>query len=160
MPVRKPGWWELTITVTGPTPRPVHQTARLCTDAAVDQVQTPFVIHAGGGCSPVQVSRTPDGWTFEGTCVIANMTVATQGRASGDFSSRYHVDLTTRLTPPPAPEAAEVRTAIDAKWLARPAPRTRRRARRASCPTRRRKRIRLEINPSERPLAHAVRGRI
>ena len=45
------------------------------------------------------------------------MTVATQGRASGDFSSRYHVDLTTRLTPPPAPQAAEVRTAIDATWL-------------------------------------------
>lgn len=117
MPVRKPGWWELNMTLQGPTPQPVHQTARLCTDAAVDQVQTPVGIHTGRNCPAIQVSRTPDGWTFAETCVLGQTTISTQGRASGDFSSRYHVELTTRLTPPPVPQAAEIRTAIDAKWL-------------------------------------------
>jgi hypothetical protein len=117
MPVRKPGWWELNLTVEGPMPQPIHQTVHICTDAAVDQVQTPVGIHTGKSCPPVQVSRTPDGWTFEATCVLGQMTVATQGRARGDFSDRYHVDLMTRMTPPPVPQAAEVRTTIDAKWL-------------------------------------------
>ena len=69
------------------------------------------------GCAPIHVSRTPDGWTIAASCVAGQTTVSTQGRASGDFGSRYHVDLTTRLTPAPTPQAAEVRTAIDAKWL-------------------------------------------
>ena len=79
MPVRKPGWWELNVTLEGPTPAPVHQTVRLCTDAAVDQVQTPVGIHTGRSCPPIRVSRTPDGWAFEATCVMGQMTISTAG---------------------------------------------------------------------------------
>lgn len=117
MPERKPGWWEMNVTVAGPTPQPIHQTVHICTDAAVDQVQTPVGIHTGKQCPPVQAARTPDGWTFQATCVLGRTTISTQGRASGDFGSRYHVDLTTRLNPPPMPQVAEVRSAIDATWL-------------------------------------------
>jgi hypothetical protein len=117
MPVRRPGWWELNLTVEGPTPQPIHGTARICTDAEVDKVRTPVGINTGQTCPAVQISRTPDGWTFEHTCAVGKITMSTEGRASGDFSSSYHVDLTTRINPPPVPQAAEVRTAIDAKWL-------------------------------------------
>jgi hypothetical protein len=117
MPVRKPGWWELSLTTRGPTPAPIRQTARLCTDAAVDQVQTPLGIRTGRSCPPIQVSRAAEGWSFQASCVTGQTTISTEGRANGDFNSRYHVELTTRLDPPPVPQAAEIHTAIDAKWL-------------------------------------------
>jgi hypothetical protein len=117
MPVRKPGWWELSLTVQGPAPQPIHTTARICTDAAVDQVQTPVGINTGKVCPAVQIARAPDGWTFEHTCAVGHTSISTQGRASGDFSASYHVDLTTRISPAPTPQTAEIRTAIDAKWL-------------------------------------------
>lgn len=117
MPVRKPGWWELNLTIEGPTPQPLRQTVHMCTDAAVDQVQTPFGIHTGKTCPPIQVSRTAEGWTFSETCVLGQTTVSAEGRARGDFSSSYHVDLTTRMNPPPVPQAAEIRMAMDAKRL-------------------------------------------
>lgn len=117
MPERKPGWWELNLTIEGPTPQPVRQTVHMCTDAAVDAVQTPFGVHTGKSCPPLKVSRTPEGWTFAETCVLGQTTVSADGRAHGDFSSSYHVDLITRMTPPPVPQAAEVRMAIEAKWL-------------------------------------------
>jgi len=117
MPQRKPGWWELNLTVEGPTPQPVHQTVRMCTDAAVDQVQTPVGIHPGKTCPPIAISHDSDAWTFSETCVMGKTTVATEGRAKGDFSASYHVDLKTRLSPPPLPQMGEIRTAIDAKWL-------------------------------------------
>jgi hypothetical protein len=117
MPVRKPGWWELNMTTRGPTPSPIRQTARLCTDATVDQVQTPVGIRTGRNCPPIQVARTADGWTVQATCAVGPTTIATQGRASGDFNSSYHVELTTQLTPAPMPQAAEIQTVLDAKWL-------------------------------------------
>ena len=117
MPVRKPGWWELNLTIEGPTPQPVHTTVRICTDAEVDRVQTPVGIHTGASCPPIQMSHTPQGWTFAEACVLGQTRIATDGRASGDFSARYHVELKTRISPPPTPQAAEVRTVIEAKWL-------------------------------------------
>lgn len=117
VPVRKPGWWEMDLNIQGPTPSPIRQKMRICTDAEIDRVQTPFGIHTGASCPPVAISKTADGWAFQENCALKGMTLSTSGRASGDFDSHYHVDLVTHITPAPAPQAAETRIAIDATRL-------------------------------------------
>jgi hypothetical protein len=37
--------------------------------------------------------------------------------ATGDLNDRYHVDIDTHLDPPPAPQAAEVKIGLDARWV-------------------------------------------
>lgn len=117
MPVRKPGWWEMKVTVAGPTAQPVHQIVHICTDAAVDRVQTPFGIHAGKECPPVQAKQTASGWDFSESCVLGKMHILTQGHANGDFASKYQAHVITRISPPPTPRAAKVETSIIATWL-------------------------------------------
>lgn len=118
-PARKPGWWEIDMTTQAASgAQPVRQTVHLCTNPAVDKEQTPVGVRVEKSCPPLQVSRTSGGWSFAQTCVIMGRTTAkSQGRVRGDFNSRYHVDMTTRMTPAPTPQAAEVRTTMDAKWL-------------------------------------------
>jgi hypothetical protein len=116
-PARRPGWWEMQMTLAGPTPAPSHQTVHICTDPAVEKVQSPFGIRKGDKCPPPQVTRTPAGWSLAASCAMGGMTVNTTGSVTGDFNSRYHVDLVTRMTPPPQPQLGEVRTSIDARWL-------------------------------------------
>jgi hypothetical protein len=117
MPVRKPGWWEMKMTISGPTPEPVHQTMQLCTDPAVDKVENPFGIHAGKHCPPVTVTRSGPDWNFTGACTLGAMQISTAGHASGDFGSHYTVDITTRINPPPAPQAGETKISMNAAWL-------------------------------------------
>jgi hypothetical protein len=117
-PARKPGWWELDMTTQMSSgAQPVRQTVHLCTNPAVDKVQTPVGVRVEKRCQPLQVSRTSGGWSFTQTCVMGRRTTTSQGQVRGDFNSRYHVDMTMRMTPAPIPQAAEVRTTMDAKWL-------------------------------------------
>ncbi len=117
-PTRKPGWWEMQLTLSGPTPSPAHQVVRMCTDATTDKVQSPLGVNMNGnGCPPVKTARTATGWTVAGSCNTGQMTITASAVATGDFNDRYHVDIDTHLDPPPAPQAAEVKIAMDAHWL-------------------------------------------
>jgi hypothetical protein len=116
IPTRKPGWWEMNMSVKGPAPSPARQTLHICTDPQIDQLQTPFGVHTGR-CPPLQVTRTPQGWDFSGACRVAGANASTTGRAAGDLASRYHVDLVTTVDPPPVPQAARTEISIDAAWL-------------------------------------------
>lgn len=116
-PQRKPGWWEMRITMAGPTPTPVHQTMRLCTDPSIEKTQSPFGVNSGTQCPKPEVTRTPTGWRISSTCAMGAMTVSTTGAASGDFDNRYHVDLVTRMRPPPTPQTGEMKIGMDAVWL-------------------------------------------
>jgi hypothetical protein len=117
-PARKPGWWEMQLTLTGPTPTPAHQTVHLCTDAAVDKVQSPLGVNMNSpACPPPKIARTATGWTVAGSCNTGQMTITANAVATGDFNDRYHVDIDTRLDPPPAPQAAEIKIAMDAHWV-------------------------------------------
>jgi hypothetical protein len=117
LPQRKPGWWELQVTIQGATATPAKQVMKLCTDPAIDRVQSPFGINQSARCPPIQATRTAAGWDVASTCPVAGMTVSTQGHATGDFESRYHVDLITRTTPPITPQTAEIKIGMDATWL-------------------------------------------
>jgi hypothetical protein len=116
-PTRKPGWWEMQLIITGPTPEPIHQTRHLCTDAAFDKVDSPLGVNmSGGGCQP-KVTRTASGWTVAGACDTGKMKITADATATGDFNERYHVDIALRMDPPPAPEAAELKIGVDARWV-------------------------------------------
>jgi hypothetical protein len=116
-PVRKPGWWEMSLNVEGPTPSPAHQLIRMCTDKSIDRVQSPFGVHSGSSCPPPQTTPNGHGWDIVSECKVGAMTVTTTGHASGDLNSAYHVDLVTRMSPPPTPQMSEIRLAVDARWL-------------------------------------------
>ena len=116
-PSRKPGWWELQLVISGPTAVPVHQTRRICTDAAFDKVDSPLGVNMRGkGCAPMTTARTATGWVVWGACDTGPMKIRANGVADGDFNSRYHADIVVQMDPPPAPQAAEVKIAMDARW--------------------------------------------
>lgn len=115
---RKPGWWEMQMVISGPTPQPIAQTMHICTDATVDQRQSPFGVNMNGpGCPAPTITRMADHWMISGACNQGAMKVTADAVASGDLDNRYHVDIDTHLDPPPAPNAAEVKIGIDARWL-------------------------------------------
>jgi hypothetical protein len=117
-PTRKPGWWEMQVAISGPTPEPIHQTVHLCTDAEYDKRQSPFGVNMNGnGCEPMKQARTATGWTVSGACNTGQMKITANAVATGDLNDRYHVDIDTRLDPPPAPNAAQVKLAMDARWV-------------------------------------------
>jgi len=117
-PSRKPGWWEMQLVISGPTPDPIRQTVHVCTDAAFDKRQSPFGVNMNGnGCQPTKTARTATGWTISGACDTGQMKITADAVATGDLNDRYHVDIVSHLDPPPAPQAAEVKVAIDAHWL-------------------------------------------
>lgn len=117
-PSRKPGWWEMQLVVSGPTPEPIRQTQRICTDAEVDKRASPFGVNMNSpGCPAAKVTRMADHWTVSGACDTGAMKVSADAVATGDLDDRYHVDIVVHMDPPPAPEAAEVRIGMDAHWL-------------------------------------------
>ena len=117
-PTRKPGWWEMQVAISGPTPEPIRQTVHLCTNADYDKVQSPFGVNMNGaGCQPTKVAHTATGWTVSGACDTGQMKITANAVATGDLNDRYHVDIDTRLDPPPAPQAGQVKVGLDARWV-------------------------------------------
>jgi hypothetical protein len=117
-PSRKPGWWEMRMAISGPTPEPIHQTMHICTDAAFDKQQSPLGVDMrGNGCAPTRIARTATGWTVAGACDTGQMKITADAVATGDLNARYHVDIVTRMNPPPTPQAAVVKVGMDARWI-------------------------------------------
>jgi hypothetical protein len=116
--IRKPGWWEMQVVVTGPTPEPIHQTQHVCTDAESDKRQSPFGVNMnGGGCPAPKITRTSDRWVVSGACDTGVMKITADAVATGDLNDRYHADITVHMDPPPQPQAAEVRIGLVARWV-------------------------------------------
>ena len=117
-PNRKPGWWEMQLVITGPTPEPIRQVQRICTDAEVDKRQSPFGVNMnGGGCPAPKITHMADHWMVSGACDTGQMKVSADATASGDLNDRYHADIAVHMDPPPAPQAGEIHIAMDARWL-------------------------------------------
>ena len=100
-PMRRAGLWQTTMTMPGQA----HDvTMRICTDPAFERRQSVLSspMQRGDGapnCSVHEVHRTLTGMAFRSVCTNHGVTSTTDGITSGDFNSRYHVDITTRSTP-------------------------------------------------------------
>jgi hypothetical protein len=117
-PSRKPGWWEMQFVITGPTPEPIRQTQRICTNAEVDKRQSPFGVNMNGAVCPAPtIARMSDHWMLSGACQTGASKTSTDVTATGDFNDRYHSDIAIHVDPPPQPGAAEMHIRVDARWL-------------------------------------------
>ena len=67
-PMRKPGWWEMQATLTGPTPQPMRQTIHICTDAQVERAQNPFGVRNPPNCPQKLATRAGMGLCQGRTC--------------------------------------------------------------------------------------------
>lgn len=117
VPSRKPGLWRQTMMVDGVD---VLQSVSLCLDAAADK-QVAWWGQQGlrEGCEKNEVTRNPDGsWSFAAVCTMqGGVKTTNNGRAVGDFQSRYQVTAETTTTGSPMPALNGTRAiTIDATW--------------------------------------------
>lgn len=69
-------------------------------------------------CSEQSVRREGDAMVGRSVCEMPNGGRAeTDFRATGDFSSRYSMEVTTRMTPAPAPSMAETTMSMTAERI-------------------------------------------
>jgi hypothetical protein len=116
-PHPKPGLWRTSIDAdAGPG---VRMTGELCLDEHTeDAAFSSSPRWAKGDCEKVSFTPAPDGGiAFSTTCMAKGRTVTTQGVATGDFSSSYAMDVTTKVDPPIHGALGQMRTKIQATWI-------------------------------------------
>jgi len=116
-PKRKPGLWEQSITMAG---QPAPMLIKLCLDEATDAKMSAFGNQASkDACSENTVTKTADGYSFKSVCDMGQGGVATaQGKAVGDMSSSYTVDMTSVTTGAALASAnGTSRMQMTAKWV-------------------------------------------
>jgi hypothetical protein len=117
-PTRKAGLWEQTI-----NSERMKQTISMCVDEATEQKARWWSSERGHGpgqtdCTDQKFSRTlTGGWQIHSVCKVEGMTVTTDGAATGDFGSHYHVELTSVTTGSSMPEANGThKMSMDGVW--------------------------------------------
>ena len=115
-PRPRTGLWRMSISSdAGPG---VKMNGEICLDAKTQEAG--FNAGPQGGaakdCSATKLSPQAGGVGFTTVCKVRGMTVTTQGVATGDFSSAYTVDATTRMDPPPQ-GMSEMKSHVEARWV-------------------------------------------
>jgi len=113
----KEGLWEMKVTAAG-APQP--QVMKVCVGAPAPGSNgfTPPP-SAGQSCSKNSVTKTADGYAIDSECTASGMTVTSKGTVTGDFSTSYAVDMSSKMSGPNIPAAAqqEMKTKIEAQYL-------------------------------------------
>ncbi len=115
-PARKAGLWEQTMSMPQMT-----QTTKMCLDEATETKMKWYATenHGRSDCSEQSVSsKLGGGWTFHSVCNVGDGgKVVSDGSATGDFGSHYHVDITSTMTGGAMAQANGThKIAIDAVW--------------------------------------------
>lgn len=88
LPPRKPGLWEMKISVEGRA----STTFRHCIDAATDKALNDIrAIMQGEQCSKRNMHRAGNAITIDLVCEASGFTATTQAVIAGDFESAYSV---------------------------------------------------------------------
>ncbi|HZZ32103.1 MAG TPA: DUF3617 family protein [Phenylobacterium sp.] len=115
LPSRKAGLWEQTV-----TSEKMHQTVSMCLDAALDQKMKVWGSQNGKSqCAEEKITRhLGGGYDFHAVCAMGESgTVTSDGVVSGDFGSRYTVDVTSTTAGSPMPQANGAhKISIAASW--------------------------------------------
>jgi hypothetical protein len=110
------GLWQMNIsTDAGPG---VQVTGDICIDASTEASAFQASPRArSSNCSEPHFSPNPGGGVaFDATCKVNERTISSRGVATGDFSSAYVVDVTTRMDPPLPGGVSEGHSRIEAHW--------------------------------------------
>lgn len=117
-PMRKAGLWETSMALSGAQAH--NMTMRMCTDPTVERRRSIFTgPNQHSACSVQEYHRTATGMSFHSVCQNANgLTNITDGTATGDFNSHYHLDVKTHITGAASPPGgADRHMTMDAKYL-------------------------------------------
>lgn len=113
----KAGLWEMTVTAAA---MPAPMTMRLCL-AAPAPGSNPFAPppQPGQSCAKNTVAPTASGYAIEMECTASGVTMAIAGTVSGDFSTSFRTDLTTKMSGGgiPAASAQSVKSVTEAKYI-------------------------------------------
>ncbi len=112
------GKWRVTMTSMGQT-LPATETCytQQVSLAEAQQMQQ----QAGVTCSQQSYRREGDAWVGHSVCTMdaggSPMTVTSDSRVTGDFSSKYTMEITSKMDPPPMPNMAEQKMIMTAERI-------------------------------------------
>lgn len=112
------GKWRVTITAMGQS-LPATETCytQQTSLAEAEKIQR----QAGVTCSEQSYRREGDAWIGHSVCTMDNvgspMTMTSDTRVTGDFASKYTMDITSRIDPPPMPNMAEQKMTMTAERI-------------------------------------------
>jgi len=118
MPARKPGLWELKMTMEGRKLPP--QTFQHCIDAATDkEMNTIGANKSAERCSKQDVQRSGSTITVDSVCALGQGTSTSHAVVTGSFDSAYTVKVTSKREGGPSiPNIpTETNMTIEATWL-------------------------------------------
>lgn len=112
------GKWRVTVTAMGQTLPPTEQCiTQQISLAEAEKMQQ----QAGVTCSEQNYRREGDAWVGHSVCTMdtggAPMKVTTDMRVTGDFASRYTMDMTSKMDPAPMPGMAEQKMTMEAERI-------------------------------------------
>ena len=108
------GKWRMTVTAMGQTMPPTEQ----CFDKQVSLEEAERMQRASGiTCSEQSYRKEGDAWIGHSVCTMQAMKVTQDSRVTGDFSSRYTIDMTSKMDPPPMPSMAEQKMTMTAERI-------------------------------------------
>jgi hypothetical protein len=112
------GKWRMTVTAMGQTMPATEQ----CFDKQVSLEEAEKMQQTAGiTCSEQSYRKEGDAWIGHSVCTMQGagtpMKVTQDSRVTGDFSSRYTIDMTSKMDPPPMPSMAEQKMTITAERI-------------------------------------------
>ena len=96
-PKRKSGLWEVSMSMAQ---MPGPMTSRQCVDQATDDFSKSASRDGAEKCSRKSVRREGGSVIVESVCQVEGSTATTRGVFTGDFTSSYKGDMTTKFSPP------------------------------------------------------------
>ena len=113
-PSRKPGLWQVTMTMPG-GPMPPQQ-MKMCIDTKTDADMQKLGMNASQGmCDKPNIDRNGSTVTISSVCRMGATQATTHVVTNFSGDSAYHSDITTKFDPPVAGHAQQA-MAQDARW--------------------------------------------
>jgi hypothetical protein len=113
------GNWRMTVTAMGTTMPPTEYcyTKQVSLEEAAKMQQ-----QAGITCSEQSYRKEADAWVGHSVCTMeagptGPMKVTTDSRVTGDFASKYTMDITSKMDPAPMPSMAEQKMSVTAERI-------------------------------------------
>lgn len=113
----RPGLWRVTTQMAGipggaATAAPVETCIQSSTFEAPSGAQAP-----GAQCTTQPFRREGDAMVSASSCTMSGMKTDSTIRVTGDFSSRYVMEVKTKMDPAPSPTMAETTTTMTAERI-------------------------------------------
>lgn len=114
LPARKPGLWEVRMTVEGREQPP--QVVQHCVDAETEKLFNALTENAGGACSKPEVTKAEGKIVIDTICTSGQRKATTHSEITGSFDSAYVTRAISKMENEITPPTTVIRV-LEAKWL-------------------------------------------